>query len=120
MDNIGEFTSKSFNVYYAFLGIKVEHLVPHVYTLNGLTESLIKRVQIITETLLLRTKLGLSAWGHAVLHATALVRIRPSALHIHYPFQLVLNHESDISHLHIFGCPIEVPIAPSQKTKIDP
>ena len=61
MDNAGMFTSKSFDEYYAYLGIEVEHSVPHVHTQNGLAESFIKCIQIIARTLLLRTKLGSSA-----------------------------------------------------------
>ena len=42
MDNAGEFTSKTFDKSYTSVGIDVEHLVPHVFTQNGLVESLIK------------------------------------------------------------------------------
>ena len=120
MDNVGEFTSKSFDAYCASLGIEVEHPVPHVYTHNGLAESMIKCVQIIARTLLLRTKLGSSAWGHAVLHAAALIRIRPTALHTHFSLQLVFGHEPYISHLLTFGCAVQVPIVPPQRTKMGP
>ena len=112
MDNANEFTFKSFDVYCASLGIEVDHLALHVHTQNGLAESMIKRVQIITQTLLLRTKLGSSTWDHAVLHAATLIRIRPTALHPHSPLQLVFGHEPDISHLRTFGCAVQVPIAP--------
>ena len=112
MDNAGKFTSKNFNTYRASLGIKVEHPVPHVHTQNGLAESMIKRIQIIARTLLLRTILGSSTWGHAVLHATTLIRIRPTALNIHSPLQLILGHKPDISHLRTFGCAMQVPIVP--------
>ena len=93
MDNAGEFTSKSFDEYCASLGIEVEHPVPHVHTQNGLAESFIKRIQIIARTLLLRTKLGSLAWDHVVLHAAALIRIRPTALHTqsHYNLSLGMN-----------------------------
>ena len=60
IDNVGEFTSKSFDVYCPSLGIEVEHPILHVHTQNGLAESLIKHVQIIARILLLRTKLGSS------------------------------------------------------------
>jgi hypothetical protein len=43
-DNVGEFTSQSFNDYYMSIGIKVEHPIGHVHTQNGLAESLIKRL----------------------------------------------------------------------------
>ena len=48
LDNAGEFTSKSFYDYCMAVGIQVEHPVAHVHTQNGLAESLIKRLQIIT------------------------------------------------------------------------
>ena len=47
MDSDGDFTLKSFDIYYASLGIKVKHPISHVHTQNGLVESLIKRIQII-------------------------------------------------------------------------
>ena len=118
MDNADEFTSKSFDAYCASLGIEIEHPVPHVHTQNGLAESMIKRVQIIARTLLLQTKLDSSAWDHVVLHAAALIRIRPTALHTHSPLQLVFGHKPDISHLRTFGCAVQVPIAPPQRTKM--
>ena len=62
--------------------------------------------------MLLRTKIGSSAWGHAVLHAAALIRIRPIALHTQSPLQIVVGYEPDISHLRTFGCAVQVPIAP--------
>ena len=85
MDNAEEFTSKSFDAYCASLGIEVEHPIPHVHTQNGLAESFIKRIQIITRTLLLRTKLGSLVWGHVVLHAAALIRIYHTVLHTQSP-----------------------------------
>ena len=57
IDNAGEFTSKAFDEYCKVAGIDVEHPVPHVHTQNGLVESLIKLVQIIARTLLLRMQL---------------------------------------------------------------
>ncbi|KAJ9565350.1 hypothetical protein OSB04_001316 [Centaurea solstitialis] len=48
----------------------------------------------------MRTKLPISAWGHAILHASAL--------------------EPNISHFKIFGCAIYVPIAPPQRSKMVP
>ena len=86
MDNASEFTLKSFDVYCASLGIEVEYSIPNVHSQNELAESLIKCIQIIARTLLLRTKLGSSAWGHAVLHAAALIKIRPTTLHTQSPF----------------------------------
>ncbi|OMP03727.1 Integrase, catalytic core [Corchorus capsularis] len=120
MDNAGEFTSKSFDEYCASMGIKVEHLVPHVHTQNGLAESLIKRIQIIARTLLMRTKIPSLACGHDVLHAAALIRLCPTTSHQYSPLQLVLGYEPDISYFRTFGCAVQVPVAPPQRTKMGP
>ena len=118
MDNAGEFTSKSFDIYCASLGIEVEHPVSYVHNQNGLAESLIKHIQIIARTLLLRTNLNDTAWGHAVLHAAALIRLCPTASLLQSPLQMVLGYEPDISHLRTFGCAVQVPIAPPRRMKM--
>ena len=64
------------------------------------------------------TKSPISSWGHAILHAATLVRIRPTAYHQYSPIQLVLGQPPDISHLRTFGCDVYVPIARPQRTKM--
>ena len=73
-DNVGEFTSQTFNNFCMSIGINVEHSVVHVHTQNGLAESLIKRLQLIARPLLMKTKLPASTWGHAIMHAASLIR----------------------------------------------
>ncbi|GJW99396.1 retrovirus-related pol polyprotein from transposon TNT 1-94 [Tanacetum coccineum] len=118
LDNAREFTSHAFNDYCMSVRIVVEHPVTHVYTQNGLAKSLIKRLQLIARPLIMRTKLPVSMWGHAILHAASLIRIRPSADHKYSPIQLASGQEPNISHLRIFGCAVYVPIAPPQRTKM--
>lgn len=120
LDNAGEFTSQAFNEYCMAMGVRVEHPVAHVHTQNGLAESFIKRIQWIARPLLMRSQLPVSAWGHAVLHAAELIRIRPSSEHRYSPSQLLTGHEPDISHIKTFGCSVYVPIAPPQRTKMGP
>ncbi|KAG7543548.1 Ribonuclease H-like superfamily [Arabidopsis thaliana x Arabidopsis arenosa] len=120
LDNASEFTSQAFNDYCMAMGVTVEHPVAHVHTQNGLAESFIKRIQWIARPLLMRSKLPVSAWGHAVLHAAELIRIRPSSEHRYSPSQLLTGHEPDISHLKTFGCSVYVPIAPPHRTKMGP
>ncbi|BBH04774.1 Disease resistance protein CC-NBS-LRR class family [Prunus dulcis] len=79
-----------------------------------------KRLQLIARTLLMKTKLPVSAWGYAILHAASLVRLRPVANNQYSPIQLVLGNQPNISHLRIFGCAVYVPIAPPQRTKMGP
>ncbi|KAL0558683.1 hypothetical protein IC582_003263 [Cucumis melo] len=120
LDNAGEFTSQAFNNYCMSTGINIEHLVAHVHTQNGLTESFIKRLQLIARPLLMRAKLPLSIWGHAILHATSLIRIRMTFYHKYSPTQLAYSQEPNISHLQIFGCAVYIPISPPQRTKMGP
>ena len=54
------------------------------------------------------------------MHAASLIRIRPIAYHKYSQLQLAYGKESNISHLRIFRCAIYVPIARSQRTKMDP
>lgn len=102
------------------IGINVEHPVAHVYTKNGLADSFIKRLQLIARPLILRTKLPTSVWGHAILHAAALIRIRPTNYNEFSPLQMVFGQEPNITHLRIFGCAVYVPIVPPQRTKMGP
>ena len=85
LDNAGEFTSQSFNDYCTSIGIEIEHSVAHVHTQNGLAESFIKRLQLIARPLLMKTNLPNSTWGHAILHAASLVRLRPTSYHQYSP-----------------------------------
>nr|CAN61800.1 hypothetical protein VITISV_044293 [Vitis vinifera] len=120
LDNAGEFTYQTFIDYCMSVGINIEHPVAHTHTQNGLAESFIKHLQLIARPLLMKTKLPTSAWGHAIMHAAALVRIRPTTYHEYSPSQLVLGKQPNISHLIIFGCAVYVPIAPTQRTKMGP
>ena len=85
-----------------------------------MTESFIKRLQLITIALLLKTKLPLSAWGHAIIHAAHLIRLRPTINHDLSPLQLAKGYQPNISHLRIFGCVVYVPIAPTHQPKLGP
>ncbi|GJZ63406.1 disease resistance CC-NBS-LRR class family protein [Tanacetum coccineum] len=120
LNNAGEFTSHAFNDYCMFVGIVVEHPVAHVHTQNGLVESLIKRLQLIARPLIMRTKLIIFIWGHAILHAASLIRMRPSANHKYSPIQLASGQEPNISHFGIFGYAVYVPIALPQRIKMGP
>ena len=108
MDNLGEFTLKVFNDYCMTLGIKVEHSVPHVHTQNGLAKSLIKRIKLIARPLLQNCLLPTSCWGHAVLHAAALIQLRPSATNEESPLAMVRGVIPNISYLRRFGCVVYV------------
>jgi hypothetical protein len=120
MDNAGEFTSQAFYNYCMSIRINVEHPVAYTHTQNSLTESFIKQLQLIARPLLMKTKLPISAWGHAILHAASLVRIRPTTYQKYFPLQFAFGQPPNISHFRIFGCTVYVLIAPPQRTKMGP
>jgi hypothetical protein len=91
LDNAGEFTSQSFNEYCMSIGIDVEHPVAHTHTQNGLAESFIKRLQLIARPLLMKTKLPVSAWGHAILHAAERKQSRRKVMRIRSILKIDLN-----------------------------
>ena len=99
LDNAGEFSSQAFLDYCMPIGIDVQHLVAQVHFQNGLAESFIKCLQLIARPLLLKTKLPLSAWGHAIIHAAHLICLRPTANHDLSPLQLAKGYQPNISHL---------------------
>ncbi|CAA2961065.1 copia-like poly, partial [Olea europaea subsp. europaea] len=82
--------------------------------------SFIKHLQLIPRPLLMKIKLSTSVWGHAILHAASLVRIKPTAYYQYSPLQLAFGYEPNIFYLRIFGCAFQVPILPSQFTKMGP
>ena len=89
MDNANDFTSKAFDDYCMALGIKVEHPIHYFHTQNGLVESLIMRIKLIVRLLLQHSDLPISCWGYVVLHADALIQIRPIAYRDYSPLQIV-------------------------------
>ena len=102
------------------IGINIEHRIAHVHNQNGLSESLIKRLQLIARSLLMKAKLPTSTRGHAVMHVASLIRIRPTSYHEYSPSQLVLGKQPNIFHLRDFGCAVHVSIVPPQRTKMGP
>ena len=120
LDNAGEFSSQTFLDYCMSIGIDVQHPFAHVHSHNGLGESFIKRLQLIARPLLLKTKLPLSAWGHAIIHAENLICLRPTTNHDLTPLELAKGYQPNISHLRVFGCVVYVPIVPTHRPKLGP
>ena len=66
----------------------------------------------------MKVNMPIHAWGHAILHTAALIRIRPIAYHEYYHLQLVFGKEPDISHLNFCCCRGYIPITPPQCSKM--
>ena len=120
LNNAGEFLVQAFLDYCMPIGIDVQYSITHVHTQNRLVGSFIKRLQLIARPLLLNTKLPLSAWGHAIIHAANLIGLRLTTNQDLSPLQLVLGYQPNISHLRVFGCAVYVPLAPTHRTKLGP
>jgi hypothetical protein len=93
MNKATEFSSQAFNDYCMTQGIEVQHSVPYIHTQNNLTESLVKRIKLISRPLLQGCNLPTSC------HAADLVQLRPTAYHTTSPLQLVCRDEPSIFHL---------------------
>ena len=120
MDNALEFRSHAFEDYCTATGITLTYSVAYEHSQNGLAEAFIKKLQLVTRPLLLHAKLPDSFWGHAILHAAALLRLRPTLLNHLTPFELLAGRPPNISHLRIFGCQVWIPTAEPKRKTIGP
>ena len=96
MDNALEFRSYAFEDYCVASGISLTYLVPYEHSQNGLAEAFIKKIQLVTRPLLLQAQLPSSMWGLAVLHATALLKLRPTLLNVQTPAELQSGRIPDV------------------------
>jgi hypothetical protein len=101
-------------------GIEVQHSVLYVHTQNGLIESLIKRIKLITRPLLHNCNLSITYWRHAVWHVVDLIQLRPTAYHSVFPLYLVRGNPPSIFHLRKFGCAVYASISPPQRITMGP
>ena len=85
---------------------------------NGLAETFIKRMKLITRVLLMKMKLPSFYMGHVILHDALLIWLRPVDNHQYFSVQLAFGNQPNIIHLRVFGCVIYVPIALSQHTEM--
>ena len=88
------------------MGITLTYSVPYEHSQNGLAEAFIKKIQLITRPLLLHANLPSELWGHAVLHSTALLRLRATSLNTQTPYEMVARRPPDVAHIRIFGCQV--------------
>jgi hypothetical protein len=117
MDNALEFRSHAFEDYCVATCIALTYSVPYEHSQNGLAEAFIKKIQLVTRLLLLQAQLPSSMWGHVVLHATALLKLRPTLLNVQIPAELQSGRIPYVSHIKVFGCQVWVPVTePKRKT----
>ena len=119
-DNAQEFVSESMRRFLEAQGIEHETCVEYNHAQNGSAEAQIKRLQQVARTLLMGSRLPASAWGHAVLHANAILQLWPVLGMKESPKELLEGVKPSISHLRVFGCAVYVPIPPSKRTKLGP
>jgi hypothetical protein len=105
MDNAGEFSSQAFYDYCMSISLMLNILLLIPNTQNGLVESFIKLLSLIARPLLMKSKLPIFAWGHAILHAASLVQIRPTSYQKYSPLQLAFGQPPNIFHFsHFWLC----------------
>jgi hypothetical protein len=110
MDNAKEFKSHAFEDYCIATGINLTYSVPYEHAQNGLAEAFIKKIQLVARPLLLHANMPSSLWGHAVLHAASLLKLRPTLLNTQTPQELLSGRPPDVSHIRVFGCQVWVPL----------
>jgi hypothetical protein len=120
MDNALEFKSQAFEDFCIASGIELTYSVPYEHAQNGLAEAYIKKIQLIVRPLLFHAHLPATLWGHAVLHAAVLLRLRPTLLQTQTPLELALGNPPHIAHLRIFGCEVWVPVPEPQQKVVTP
>ena len=120
MDNAMEFRSHVFEDYCAEMGITLTYSVSYEHSQNGLAEAFIKNVQLVTRPLLLQAQLPTSMWGHVVLHAITLLKLRPTLLNDQTPTELQSGRTPDVSHIRVFGCQVWVPVAEPKSHTVGP
>lgn len=117
MDNALEFKSHNFEDFCTASGISLTYSVPYEHSQNGLAEAYIKKIQLVVRPLLIQANLPPETWGHAVLHAAALLRLRPTLLNANTSQELITGSPPNVAHLRNFGCKVWVPQAePKIKT----
>lgn len=89
IDNALEFKSQAFEDFCIASGIVLTYSAPYEYAQNGLAEAYIKKIQLVVRPMLLHGKLPAQFWGHAVLHATRLLRLRPTLLNSQSPLEAI-------------------------------
>ena len=114
IDNAIEFKSQTFEDYCVASGITLTYSIPYEHSQNDLAETHIKKIQLVVRPMLIHAKLPSSLWGHAVLHAAALLRLRPTLLHTQIPLELVSGKMPNVFHLRTFGCRVWVPVSEPQ------
>ena len=118
MDNAQEFRSHTFEDCCVATGITLTYLVPYEHSQNGLAEAFIKKIQLVTRPLLLHANLPSTMWGHAVMHATTLLKLRPTLLNTQSPLELQSGRTPNISFLRVFGCQVWVPVPEPKRMTI--
>jgi hypothetical protein len=108
----------TFDDFCNIVGIDVQYPVSHVHFQNGIAESLIKRIQMVARPLLMQANLPALAWGHAELHAKALLQYGPYALNDSTPHHVAFATKPSVTHIRVFGCQVLVPRLGPKLSKI--
>ena len=88
LDNVKEFRSHAFRDFYIASGIDLTYSVAYEHLQNELAEGFVKKIQLVARPLLLYANFVSSIWGHAILDAVALLKLRPTLLNI----QTLMNY----------------------------
>ena len=109
MNNAQKFKLHAFEDLCTTSGINLTYSVAYEHSQNGLAEAFVKKIQLVVRHLLLHAKSPSPMWGHAVLHAAALLKLRPTLLHVQTAHELFIGMPPNVQHIRTFGCQVWVP-----------
>lgn len=106
MDNVQEFRSHAFEGYCTVTGITLTYSVSYEHAQNGPAEAFVKKIQFIAKPLFFHAQLHSNIWEYAVLHAAALLRLRPTLLNTQIPYELLSGSPPNVAYIRVFGCQV--------------
>jgi hypothetical protein len=81
-------------------------------------ENAVKLIQNVARTMLLSSQLPSSCWGYAVLHATQILRLRPTSRETQSPYELVNALRPSVKNLKLFGTGVYVSVERTKGEKM--
>lgn len=120
-DNGGEYIYDIFKDFCISIGIKREFSIPYNPQENGVAERKNRSIIESTKAMIHDQNLHISFWGEASNTAVYIQNHCPhSVLDNITPEEVFSRIKPDLSHLHIFGCPVYVYIPKEKRTKLEP
>jgi transposase InsO family protein len=120
-DNGGEYTSKEFQKYCKYVGIKRDLTTPYNPQQNGVEKRKNITIMEAMKTMIHDQDIPMCLWEEATKIAVYVQkRLSHSSLGLETPEEMFFGNNLEVIHLKIFGCPVFVHIPKEKRNKMDP